>query len=132
MEKNMMFVNADEMSQSLGDNGKVILYGVYFDTDKDTLRGDSQPTLQEIAKLLTSNPKLKLHVVGHTDNVGTPEHNLDLSRRRAASTVRELTSTYAIAADRLDSFGCGLYAPVAANDSEDGRAKNRRVELVRW
>jgi outer membrane protein OmpA-like peptidoglycan-associated protein len=132
MEAKMTFVNADEMSKSLTDNGSVSLYGIYFDTDKDVLRPDSQPTLQEIDKLLKANPQLKLHVVGHTDNQGAPEHNLDLSRRRAASVVGELTSKFGIAAGRLDSFGCGLYAPVASNAAEEGRAKNRRVELVKW
>lgn len=132
MEENMTFVNADEMSRSLADAGKVALYGIYFDTDKDTVRADSQPTLQEIVKLLKANAQLKVRVVGHTDNQGKPDYNLDLSRRRAANVVRELTSKYGIGADRLDSFGCGLYAPVASNESEEGRAKNRRVELVKW
>ena len=132
MEEKMTFVNADEMSKSLVDSGKVALYGIYFDTDKDTLKADSQPTLQEISKLLTADPKLRIQVVGHTDNQGTPEYNLDLSRRRAASVVRALTSQYGVAANRLSSFGCGPYAPVASNDSEDGKAKNRRVELVKW
>lgn len=132
MEEKMMFVNAQEMSRSLEDSGKVALYGINFDTDKDTLRPDSQPTLQEIGKLLTANPQLKIRVVGHTDNQGKADYNLDLSRRRAASVVRELTSKYGLAANRLESFGCGLYAPVASNESEEGRAKNRRVELVKW
>jgi outer membrane protein OmpA-like peptidoglycan-associated protein len=70
--------------------------------------------------------------VGHTDNQGRADYNLDLSRRRAASVVRELAGKYGIAPERLDSFGCGLYAPVASNENEDGRAKNRRVELVQW
>jgi OOP family OmpA-OmpF porin len=130
MEEKMAFVNAGEMSKSLLDSGKVALYGIYFDTDKDTLRQDSQPTLQEIAKLLNANPKLNVMVVGHTDNQGTPDYNLDLSRRRAASVVSELVSKYAVTANRLGSFGCGFYAPVASNESEDGKAKNRRVELV--
>jgi outer membrane protein OmpA-like peptidoglycan-associated protein len=132
MESKMVFVNADEMSKSIADSGKVALYGVNFDTDKDSLRADSQPTLQEIAKLLTENPKLRIQVVGHTDNQGTPEYNLDLSRRRAASVVRALTSSYGVPAGRLSSFGCGPYSPVASNDSDDGKAKNRRVELVKW
>ena len=132
MEEKMTFVNAQEMSRSLEDSGKVALYGIYFDTDKDALRADSQPTLQEIAKLMSANPQLKLRVVGHTDNQGKTDYNLDLSRRRAASVVRELSSKYSVAANRLESFGCGLYAPVASNESEEGRAKNRRVELVKW
>ena len=79
-----------------------------------------------------ANPQLKLHVVGHTGNQGTADHNLDLSRRRAATVVRELGASHGVAPGRLDAFGCGLYAPVASNDSEEGRAKNRRVELVKW
>jgi OmpA-OmpF porin, OOP family len=132
MEKKMVFVNADEMSRSLADSGKIALYGIYFDTDKDSVRPDSQPTLQEIAKLLAANRSLRVSVVGHTDNQGKPDYNLDLSRRRAAAVVRELTLKYGIAADRLSSFGCGFYAPVASNDTDDGKAKNRRVELVKW
>jgi OOP family OmpA-OmpF porin len=132
MESKMSFVNADEMSKAIGESGKVILYGVYFDNDKDSVRADSQPTLQEIAKLLTTSPSLRIQVVGHTDNQGTPDYNLDLSRRRAASVVRALTSSYGVAASRLSSFGCGPYAPTASNDTDDGRAKNRRVELVKW
>jgi OOP family OmpA-OmpF porin len=132
MEENMTLLNAEDMSKGLVESGKVVLYGINFDTDKDTLRADSELTLKQIAKLLADNSGLSIRVVGHTDNQGKPEYNLDLSRRRAATVVRELTSKYAAAADRLDSFGCGLYAPVASNDSEDGRAKNRRVELVKW
>jgi outer membrane protein OmpA-like peptidoglycan-associated protein len=132
MEQKMVFVNAAEMSRSLLDSGKVALYGIYFDTDKDSIRPDSQPTLQEIAKLLNANPAWKVEVVGHTDNQGTPDYNLDLSRRRAASVVRALISTYGVAAGRLGSFGCGMYSPVASNDSEEGKGKNRRVELVNW
>ena len=132
MDENMTFVNAADMSSSINGSGKVALYGITFDTDKDAIRPDSRPTLQEIAKLLSSNPRLKLHVVGHTDDQGKSDYNLDLSRRRAATVVRELTSAYGVAASRLDSFGCGMYAPVTSNDSEQGRAKNRRVELVKW
>jgi outer membrane protein OmpA-like peptidoglycan-associated protein len=132
MEKKMAFVNSDDMKQSLQGTGKIVLYGLYFDTDKDIVKPESQPTLAEIAKLLNSAPTLRIHVVGHTDNNGKPDYNLDLSRRRAASVVRELTGKYAIAASRLDAFGCGLYSPVASNEAEDGRGKNRRVELVQW
>ncbi len=106
-------------------------YGIYFDTDKDVLKPESQPTIAEIVKLLKSDPALRIHVVGHTDNQGKTDYNLDLSRRRAASVVYALSSQ-GIAAGRLDSFGCGVYAPVASNETEEGRAKNRRVELTRW
>jgi OOP family OmpA-OmpF porin len=132
MEQKMTFVSAGEMSKALAASGRIALYGLYFDTDKDLIRSDSQPTLEQIAQLLNSHPQLRIHIVGHTDNQGTAEHNLDLSRRRAANVVRELTGKYAITASRLDSFGAGWYSPVASNDSEEGRSKNRRVELVQW
>ena len=132
LEARMEFVNAAEMSKSLTDAGKIALYGIYFDTDKDTLQANSAPTVQEIAKLLKADPKLKVRIVGHSDNQGAANYNLDLSRRRAATVVRELTSKLGIAADRLDAFGNGPYAPVESNETEQGRAKNRRVELVRW
>jgi OOP family OmpA-OmpF porin len=132
MEKKMAFVNSDDMKRSIHDSGKVALYGLYFDTDKDVVKPESQPTLVEIAKLLKEDPSFRLHIVGHSDNQGKAEYNLDLSRRRATSVTRELTSKYGIAANRLDAFGCGIYAPVASNEAEDGRAKNRRVELVQW
>ncbi len=132
LEHNMEFVNAADMARALKESGKIALYGINFDTDRDTLRADSKAMLDEIGHLLTSDPQARLHVVGHTDNQGALDHNLDLSRRRAAAVVHALTSQYGIAAARLDSFGCGLYAPIASNAAEDGRAKNRRVELVKW
>jgi OmpA-OmpF porin, OOP family len=132
MEKKMAFVNADDMKQSLHDSGKVVLYGLYFDTDKDVIKPESKPTLAEIAKLLNSDPSLRLPVVGHSDNQGKPDYNLDLSRRRAASVQLELTAKYAVSANRFDAFGCGPYSPIASNEAADGRAQNRRVELVRW
>ena len=131
MKESMTLLSAEDMSKALADSGKVALYGINFDTDRDTLRADSEPTLKQIANLLANNSSLRIRVVGHTDNQGKPDYNLDLSRRRAAMVVHELTAKYAIAANRLDSFGCGLYAPVGSNDSEDGRSKNRRVELIK-
>jgi OmpA-OmpF porin, OOP family len=132
MQKKMAFLNADDMKNAIHDSGKIALYGIYFEIDKDAVKSESQSTLTEIAKLLKSEPSLRLHVVGHTDNQGKPEYNLDLSRRRATSVVAELSSKYGIAANRLDAFGCGIYSPVASNEAEVGRAKNRRVELVQW
>ena len=108
---------------SLASSGRVALYGIYFDTDKDTIRPDSQPALQEWRN---SWPPIRnsSFVVGHTDNQGEAAYNLDLSRRRAAGVVSELTSKYRIASGRRDSFGAGLYAPVASNQTEEGRATN--------
>jgi flagellar motor protein MotB len=92
---------------------------------------ESAGALQEVVKLFKQDPKLKVYVVGHTDNVGALAANLDLSKRRAAAVVQELITKYAIAADRLQAFGDSPYAPLASNDAEDGRALNRRVELVK-
>jgi outer membrane protein OmpA-like peptidoglycan-associated protein len=126
----IQFVKASEMEQAIADTGKIALYGIQFDFDKDVVKPESKPTLDEIAKLLQAKPELKLKIVGHTDNKGTPEYNLDLSSRRAANVVAALTASYGIAADRLTSEGAGLTQPIASNDTEEGRAKNRRVELV--
>ena len=126
----VVFVDASAMSKALDAAGKVALYGIQFDTDKDTMRPESKPTVEEIARLMTSNPDLKLIVTGHADNQGAFDYNVDLSRRRAASIVATLTGQYGVARDRLTPFGAGMAAPVASNATEVGRAKNRRVELV--
>src|SRR5262249_41614510 len=76
LEQKMVFVNADEMKRSLADTGRVALYGLYFDTDKDAMRADSKPSMDEIAKLMKANPQMKLRVVGHTDDQGATAHNL--------------------------------------------------------
>jgi len=132
LEKKMAFLNADDMKRSIHDSGEVAVYGLYFDTDKDAIKSESQSALAEIAKLLKSDPSLRLHIVGHTDNQGKPDYNLDLSHRRATSVVAELSSKYGIGVNRLDAFGCGMYSPIESNEAEIGRAKNRRVELVQW
>ena len=94
------------------------------------VKPESEPALREVAKLLQENAKLQLYVVGHTDAIGTLNSNMDLSQRRAEATVNVLTGKYGVALVRLRSWGDGPTAPVATNKTEDGRAKNRRVELV--
>ncbi len=126
----IVFINAQEMGTAIDTGGRVDVYGILFDFDKDTLRSESKPTLDEIAKLLGSRPDLRLNFVGHTDNKGTADYNMNLSTRRAANVVAALTQNYGIAAERLKSEGAGLSKPVAENDTEEGRAKNRRVELI--
>ncbi len=130
MAQNMVTVNADQMAQVIAGTGRVALYGIYFDTNKTELKPESKSTLDEIAKLLKGDPKLKLHVVGHTDNLGTLPFNLDLSKRRADAVVAALTRDYGILAARLTANGVASLAPTAVNTTEEGRAKNRRVELV--
>ncbi len=123
-------VSAEQIGKGLGDDGKVIFYGIYFDTDKAVLKAESAPTLDEMAKWLKANAAAKVYIVGHTDMQGAAEHNQTLSRNRAAAVVDALVKQHGIAADRLGAQGVGPYAPVASNAAEAGRAKNRRVEMV--
>ena len=131
MDEKMVVVNADQMESSIKSAGRVALYGILFDFNKADVKAESAPTLAEIAKLLKSEPRLKLLVAGHTDNVGGFEFNRDLSARRAKAVVAELTGKYGIANEQLFPFGASFAAPVAPNDTEEGRSKNRRVELVK-
>ncbi|MDP3936896.1 MAG: DUF4892 domain-containing protein [Deltaproteobacteria bacterium] len=130
MESGMVTIDADAMAKGIAAEGHIAVYGIYFDTDKADIKPESKPTLDEIAKLLTSEPTLEVMVVGHTDNVGTPEYNLGLSQKRAQAVVNALSSVYGVAPTRLSNSGAGLTSPVASNRTEEGRAKNRRVELV--
>ena len=123
--------NAAALSGGLTGNGHVIVNGILFDTGKADVKPESDAALQEVSKLLKVHPALKVYVVGHTDNVGGLAANMDLSKRRAAAVVLSLTTKYGVPAAQLQSYGDGPYAPVASNDSEDGRALNRRVELVK-
>jgi len=123
-------VNAAQMAKGLGETGHIALYGIYFDTDKAVLKPESRPTLEQIGKLLGSQPQLNVFIVGHTDNQGAYDYNLDLSRRRAEAIAAELVKSYRIAQPRLRTAGLGFLAPVGSNATEAGRALNRRVELV--
>jgi len=130
MVQDMVVVSAAEMSKSIAATGRVALYGILFDFNKADLKAESRPALEEIARFLQQEPGLKLHVVGHTDNVGGFDFNLGLSKKRADAVVAALAREYGIAANRLTPNGVAYLAPVAANTTEEGRAKNRRVELV--
>ncbi len=121
--------DASALNQSLAENGKAAVYGIYFDTGKSIVKPESNPTLDEIVKLLRQNPAVQLFVVGHTDNVGALDANLKLSADRADAVVKALVGK-GIAAARLKPAGVGPYSPVTSNKTDDGKAKNRRVELV--
>ncbi len=130
METKMVTVTSEEMARGLESSGKIALYGIYFDTDKADVKPESKAALEEMAKLLKTFPDLRVLVVGHTDSTGDREYNMGLSRRRAEAVVKSLRESYGIAASRLVPAGVGMLAPVASNRTEEGRAKNRRVELV--
>jgi outer membrane protein OmpA-like peptidoglycan-associated protein len=131
MEEKMVVVKAEEMASALIDQGGVNLYGFYFDTGSATLKGESGPTLDEVEKLLKADASLRLLVVGHTDVVGGFDDNIDLSKKRAAAVVAALSERVPAAASRLTPCGVGYQCPIASNSSDEGRAKNRRVALVR-
>lgn len=122
-------LKADKIGQAIAANGRVALYAVEFDLDSDRLRPSSSAQIAEVAAYLKANPSVSVMIVGHTDTSGAFDYNRSLSDRRAASVVRALTGG-GIAAARMTSFGAGPAAPVATNRTEEGRAKNRRVEIV--
>jgi len=128
VEDKMM--DAAAMSKGLGEKGHVPLYGIHFDTNKATIKAESRPTLDEMAKLLSRQPKLNVLIVGHTDNQGGYDHNMVLSRERAEAVALALARDFGIAPARMRAAGVGYLAPVGSNATEEGRALDRRVELV--
>jgi OmpA-OmpF porin, OOP family len=135
VEKKAMeqYIEADAAAfgNDIRSTGHAAVYGIYFDTGKSAIKPESAQAIGEIAKLLTADPTLKIHVVGHTDNVGGMDGNIVLSKARAEAVLQALVRDHGIAAARLSAYGCGQFAPIASNDTEEGRAKNRRVELVK-
>ncbi len=123
-------LGASEMLDALNKDGFVALHGILFDTGKDTIQPASEPLLAEIVKLLKDNPGLKLSVEGHTDNVGQAKANQELSQKRAERVKKSLAGK-GIDGKRLEAKGWGDTKPVGDNRKEDGRAQNRRVELVK-
>ncbi len=121
--------DAAVMGRELKAAGKTIIYGIYFDTGSAVIKAESETAIAEMVKLLKTNPGLLAFVVGHTDNVGTLETNLKLSSDRADALVKALVGR-GIEATRLKAAGVGPYCPIASNKDEQGRAQNRRVELV--
>ena len=130
MEGGKVLVNTDALRKALSTDGKVPLYGIYFDTGKARLRAESKPQLAEMARLLQGQPGLKVLIVGHTDNQGSIAGNLALSQQRAEAVVSALVQEHHVDAGRLAARGIANFAPVASNGAEAGRARNRRVELV--
>lgn len=130
MEQKMVLVKAEEMQKSISQTGRIALYGILFDFNRADIKPESEPTIEEMAKLLKSAPGLRVVITGHTDSVGDFEFNRDLSQKRAASVVKALTSKHGIEASRLIPFGASFASPVATNQTEEGRSKNRRVEIV--
>ena len=122
-------VTASDMLNALNRDGHVALY-INFDTGKSTIKPESKVTIEQIVQMLKANPEIKISVEGHTDNVGNPKSNKMLSDNRAKSVVTAIIAQ-GIDSKRLSSIGHGQDKPIADNKTEEGRAKNRRVELVK-
>lgn len=129
MEQQLV-ASADAFAAGLRATGHITVDGIYFDSGKAALKPESQKAVDEIAKLLKADGGLKVFVVGHTDNVGGTDANMKLSADRAQAVVQSLVKG-GVDGARIKSFGNGPYSPVASNDQESGRARNRRVELVK-
>ncbi len=128
-EKQLIF-SADQMKRTLDSLGTISIYGINFDTAKDRLKQGAEKVLTEIVKLMKNFPELKIEIQGHTDNVGSANYNLNLSNKRA-NTVKDYLLLFGVEKERMTSKGYGLTKPIASNDTEEGRAKNRRVELMK-
>jgi outer membrane protein OmpA-like peptidoglycan-associated protein len=122
---------AGGLERALQEGGKADVYSIFFSFNSDVIREESAETLQEIGALLRKHPDWKLAIYGHTDNVASDTYNLQLSKRRAAAVVAALGKRYGVDPSRLTSSGYGEAAPRDTNDTLEGRANNRRVELVR-
>ena len=130
MEHRITTVSSAEISSMIAAQGRVSLYGIYFDFDKAEIKPGSEAQLVEMAKFLKGAPDAKVFILGHTDNKGKLDYNLALSQRRAEAVAKALTARFGADAKRIAARGLGSLAPVASNRTEDGQAKNRRVELV--
>jgi outer membrane protein OmpA-like peptidoglycan-associated protein len=119
------------MREQLEEAGRIVTHGILFDVNSATIKGESYRTLQEIGQLLQDIPDLRLSIEGHTDSDGSDESNMTLSQKRADSVRTYLMTTFGVGPDRLESKGWGESKPVDTNDTAEGKANNRRVELVK-
>ena len=131
MEDKMVVVPAGEMAKALDKKGAFSLYGIYFDTGSSVLKPESRDTLVQIGKMMAADPSLKLYIVGHTDNAGAFDYNLQLSQQRAQAVGSALVKDHHVPGSRLSAYGVGMLAPKASNGTDEGRRLNRRVELVK-
>ena len=122
---------AAPIEQALKQSGRAEIHGIYFDFGSATIKPESESALKEIADAIAKNPGWKLSVEGHTDNIGGDAANLELSNRRADAVKQALTTRYHVDAAKLTTAGFGATKPKESNDTAEGRARNRRVELAR-
>lgn len=126
------FVEASAIEEAFAKDGRIAIYDIYFDFDSADLRPESDAQLAELARFLEERPELKIIIVGHTDSLGGFDYNLSLSQKRAQAVADALVSRYKVERGRLTPAGAGMLAPASTNRSEEGRALNRRVEVVEY
>jgi len=110
--------------------GKIAIYSIFFDTGKSIVKPESAETLKAISEYLNANKNIKVYIVGHTDNTGDFDFNMKLSKERADAVMEKLINEYGVNKDQMKSYGVGSLSPIASNSTEEGKAKNRRVEIV--
>ena len=123
-------VDVATVTDQLTSDGKYAFYGILFELNSATLQAESAEALQVMADYLKANPAQKVLIVGHTDNSGELEHNMTLSQKRSAQVAAELALKYGVESSQMTAVGVGMSSPVSSNGTEEGRALNRRVELV--
>lgn len=126
----IIVVEASAMEEAFAKDGRIAIYGIYFEFDSAALQPSSDAQIAELARLLTDNGNLAVVIVGHTDSIGAFDYNLGLSQQRAQSVVDALISRHGIEARRRTPAGAGMVAPISTNRTDEGRALNRRVEIV--
>ncbi len=129
-DEQITLVEASEMNAAFARDGRIAIYGFYFEFDSAALQPQSDAQVTELARLLDENTDLAVIVVGHTDSIGDFRYNLDLSQRRAQAVVDVLVDRHGIAVERLTPAGAGMVSPVSTNRTPEGRRLNRRVEIV--
>lgn len=130
LDDGQIAINLEGMTDDMEKEGRVVLDGLFFDFDKPTLKPESTPALTAIAEYLNANPEKTFFVVGHTDIRGSLDYNRKLSEQRADAVAAKLSGAYKVNPAQMTPFGAGPVSPVTTNATEDGRAQNRRVELV--
>ncbi len=130
LTKRLVLVKAEEIASEISTNGRIALYGIQFDFNKADIKSESEEALTEMAKFIGSDPAGHFIVTGHTDSIGEFEFNQTLSEQRARSVIDALVARFQIKRERLRSFGASSASPLETNTTEEGRSKNRRVELV--
>ena len=124
-------ISAQDIKGRIASSGKIALYGILFDTGKSEIQASSEKAIESVATYLKENPDVNVYIVGHTDNTGDYTMNQKLSKARGEAVKNYLVTKYGISAARLSGDGAGPICPVTTNDTEEGRALNRRVEIVK-